>query len=214
MSVLSKGEKVNVIGSGRTDSGVHAIQQVAHFDLDTEMPSCDLSSAINGNLPEDIRVQDCWVVPGDFHARFSAMKRHYVYRCRTNDSIMDRKSVWNTGELKVDALNELADIILGEHDFTSFSKTNPEIENRVCTIYLSEWSKDGNIVNYRVLANRFLHHMVRYLVGSMIEVTRNKMTHTEFASLLNDPRENVKVFRAPAQGLYLEKVEYDGAEDY
>jgi tRNA pseudouridine38-40 synthase len=73
---------------------------------------------------------------------------------------------------------------------------------------------DSDIVNYRVSANRFLHHMVRYLVGSMVEVTRQKMTQTEFESLLNEPRENVKIFRAPAQGLYLEQVEYDGADDF
>ncbi len=214
LSVLNKGEKVNVLGSGRTDSGVHALKQVAHFDLQTEMPACDLSSAINGNLSKDIRVKDCWVVPSDFHARFSAVKRQYVYRCRTDDSIMDRNSVWSTGELDIDALNGLASLVLGEHDFTSFSKANPEIENRVCTIHLSEWSMDSDIVNYRVSANRFLHHMVRYLVGSMVEVTRQKMTQTEFESLLNEPRENVKIFRAPAQGLYLDQVEYDGADDF
>jgi len=214
MSILNKGEKINVTGSGRTDSGVHALQQVAHFDWDTDMATCDISPAMNGNLPESIRIQDCSVVPDDFHARFSAVKRHYKYRCRTDDSIMDRHSVWCTGELNLPQLSELATLILGEHDFTSFSKANSEIENRVCNIYLSEWSKEGSIVNYMVSSNRFLHHMVRYLVGSMVEVTREKMTKKEFETLLNDPSENVKIFRAPPQGLFLEKVEYEGAEHF
>ncbi len=214
LSTLSKGEKINVIGSGRTDSGVHALQQEAHFDWNTDMATCDITPALNGNLPEDIRVQVCTVVPGDFHARFSAVKRHYVYYCRTDDYIMDRNKVWKTGELDVEQLNELAQLILGEHDFTSFSKFNPEVENRVSTISLSKWSNENGIVNYSIAANRFLHHMVRYLVGTMVEVTRNKMTRIEFEELLSEPRENVQIFRAPAQGLFLKKVEYDGADNF
>ena len=152
---LSKGEKINVIGSGRTDSGVHALRQIAHFDWHTDMATCDIMPAMNGNLPNDIRIQECSVVPNDFHARFSAVKRQYVYCCRTDDYIMDRNKVWETGELDLNQLNELAQLIIGEHDFTSFSKFNPEVENRVSTIALSEWSNEGGIVNYRVAANRF-----------------------------------------------------------
>ncbi|MDP5957559.1 MAG: tRNA pseudouridine(38-40) synthase TruA [Candidatus Marinimicrobia bacterium] len=214
LSILSKGEKINVIGSGRTDSGVHALRQIAHFDWDTDMATCDIMPAMNGNLPNDIRIQECSVVPDDFHARFSAVKRQYVYRCRTDDYIMDRNKVWETGELDLNQLNELAQLIMGEHDFTSFSKFNPEVENRVSTIALSEWSNEGGIVNYRVAANRFLHHMVRYLVGTMVNVTQNKMSNSEFKTLLKNPQEDVQVYRAPAQGLFLEKVEYDGADNF
>jgi tRNA pseudouridine38-40 synthase len=127
---------------------------------------------------------------------------------------MDRNKVWETGELDLNQLNELAQLIMGEHDFTSFSKFNPEVENRVSTIALSEWSNEGGIVNYRVAANRFLHHMVRYLVGTMVNVTQNKMSNSEFETLLKNPQEDVQVYRAPAQGLFLEKVEYDGADNF
>ena len=212
LTTISKGEKINVIGSGRTDSGVHALEQVAHFDWDTAMATCDIIPAMNGNLPGDIRINKCEVVPGDFHARFSAVKRHYIYHCRMDGYIMDRNSVWQTGALNLDQLNALGESLIGEHDFTSFSKYNPEVENRICTLYLSEWSNDGGMVNYRVAANRFLHHMVRYLVGTMVNVTKNKMSKTEFETLLNNPREDVQVFRSPAQGLFLEKVEYAGAD--
>lgn len=212
LTTLNKGQQINVIGSGRTDRGVHALAQIAHFDWDTDMATCDMEPALNGNLPGDIKVKSCAVVPNDFHARFSAVKRHYIYHCRTNDYIMDRNAVWRTGQLDEAKLNDMAHRILGEHDFTSFSKHTADIENRVCSIYLSEWSNKGDIVNYRVAANRFLHHMVRYLVGTMVEVTRNKMTILEFEDLLNNPRKNVQIFRAPAQGLFLEKVEYDGAD--
>ncbi len=212
LSTLSKGEKINVSGSGRTDSRVHALKQIAHFDWETNMATCDIMSALNGNLPEDIRIHDCVVVPDEFHARFSAVKRHYMYRCRIDENIMDRNKVWQTGSLDIDQLNALAETLIGEHDFTSFSKFNAEVQNRVCTIALSEWSNDNGIVNYRVAANRFLHHMVRYLVGTMVNVTQNKMSKSEFETLLNNPQEDVQVYRAPAQGLFLEKVEYDGAD--
>lgn len=212
LTTLSKGKKINIFGSGRTDSGVHALEQVAHFDWDTVMATCDIIPAMNGNLPEDIRIHKCEVVPEDFHARFSAVKRHYIYYCRTNQYLIDRNSVWQTGSLDLNQLNALAKTLLGEHDFTSFSKYNPEVENRICTIYLSEWSINGGIVNYRVVANRFLHHMVRYLVGTMVNVTKNKMTNSVFETLLNNAQEDVQVFRAPAQGLFLEKVEYDRAD--
>jgi len=214
LAKLNNSVKINVIGSGRTDSGVHAMDQVAHFDWNTNMDSCKITSALNGNLPEGMRVKDCIVVPDDFHARFSAVKRHYLYTCRTDESIMDRHAVWQTGLLEIEALNNVSTLLLGEHDFTSFSKYNSEIENRVCTIYLSEWTQSGNIVNYRVAANRFLHHMVRYLVGTMVEITNGKMTISEFKDLLHKPREDVKVYRAPAQGLFLEKVDYDGADTF
>ena len=214
LSILTKGEKINVIGSGRTDSGVHALRQIAHFDWETDMATCDIIPALNGNLPEDIRINDCAVVSGDFHARFSAVKRQYVYHCRTDEYILDRNIIWQTGPLDLNRLNELADKIVGEHNFTSFSKFNPEIENRVCNIYLSEWSNESGIVNYRVAANRFLHHMVRYLVGTMVEVTRKKMTKLEFEEILNNPQKNVQIYKAPAQGLFLEKVEYNGADNF
>ncbi|HDY75756.1 MAG TPA: tRNA pseudouridine(38-40) synthase TruA [Candidatus Marinimicrobia bacterium] len=214
LAKLNKSEKINVIGSGRTDSGVHALDQVAHFDWNTNMDSGEIVSAINGNLQQGIRVKECAIVPDDFHARFSAVRRTYLYQCRTDEFIMDRHAVWQTGSLDVDTLNNVSEIILGEHDFTSFSKYNPEVDNRVCMIYLSEWTQAGNIVNYRVAANRFLHHMVRYLVGTMIEVANGKMTITEFKDLLNNPREDVQVYRSPAQGLFLENIDYNGADTF
>lgn len=211
---LSKGAKINVIGAGRTDSGVHAIEQVAHFDWNTQISNSEIVSAFNGNLPVDIRVNTCAIVSFDFHARYSAIKRQYLYKCKKNPHVFERNYIWNTSELEIQQLNDLAELLLGVHDFTSFSKANPEIENKICRVFLSEWSIDGSILNYRVAANRFLHHMVRFLVGTMVEVTRGNMTHKEFISLINEPREKVKIYRAPAHGLYLEKVEYNGADNY
>jgi len=211
---LNNGNKINVIGSGRTDSGVHALDQVAHFDWETNMESCEIVSAMNGNLPPAIRVKTCQLVPNVFHARFSAVQRQYLYLCRTDDYIMDRHTVWNTGPLDIEVLNSMSKTLIGEHDFTSFSKYNPEVENRVCIIYLSEWTEAESIVNYRVAANRFLHHMVRYLAGTMIQAANGKLTMTDFQNLLNQPEKDVQVYRAPARGLFLEYIDYNGADTF
>lgn len=209
LSVLNKGIRIPVTGAGRTDSGVHASGQVAHFDFNTDMPSCDLKDALNGNMNESVRINDCGVIHPDFHARFSAAARHYVYSCRTDENILDSGIVWQTGPLDLDLLNTAASTILGEHDFTSFSKHNPEIENRHCSVSHSVWLERNGIVNYEVTANRFLHHMVLYLVGTMVEISRGKITLENFENLLKHPKENVHIFKAPPHGLRLEKVMYD-----
>ncbi len=214
LSILNRGEQINVVGSGRTDSGVHAVGQVAHFDWQTNMPTCDIISALNGNLPVDIRIRSCTLVPDDFHARFSAVSRYYLYRCRTDDNLMERHAIWQTGDLALDVLNEAAACIIGKHDFTSFSKTNSETENRVCKIQLSEWSKSGKIVYYLIAGNRFLHHMVRYLVGTMVEISKNRMTLREFKEKFYNPQDNVRIAKAPAHGLYLQQIDYDDADTY
>lgn len=210
LSVLNGGGEIKVTGAGRTDAGVHAHGQIAHFDFRTDMDSCDLKDALNGNMKEDLRIMECIVVNEKFHARYSALKRAYVYRCRTSDDILDRNIVWMTGPLDINILNKAAEIFKGVHDFTSFSKINPEMENRMCTIFHSEWSEDGaGIVNYTVTANRFLHHMVRYLVGTMVESSRNNFPLEKIRDLLDRPREEVNIFRAPAHGLILKEVLYE-----
>lgn len=207
--VLNKGNRIAVTGAGRTDSGVHASGQVAHFDFDTDMPSCDLKDALNGNMNKSVRINSCGVIQPDFHARHSASARHYVYVCRTDENILDSGMVWQTGNLDLEMLNKAASITIGEHDFTSFSKQNPEIENRNCSVSHSVWLQRNGIVNYEVTANRFLHHMVRYLVGTMVEISRGKFTLEDFENLLKHPKENVHIYKAPPQGLRLEKVMYD-----
>jgi tRNA pseudouridine38-40 synthase len=209
LSKLNKGKRISVTGAGRTDSGVHASGQVAHFDFDTDMPSCKLKDAINGNMKGSVRINSCGAAKSDFHARFSATARKYVYTCRTDGNILDGNLVWQTGPLNLDILNNAAGCIVGEHDFTSFSKQNPEVENRVCNVSHSAWFEKEGIVNYEVKANRFLHHMVRYLVGTMVEISRGKITMEAFQQLVNKPAENVRIYKAPPQGLRLEKVIYD-----
>ncbi len=206
---INKNKLVRVHGAGRTDTGVHATGQVAHFDLSTDLDDIKLKNALNGNLPKDIRVMNCDQVTDKFHARFSAKKRHYLYRTRNNKFLLDRNFTWSIEKLDLDRLNDVAKIIKGDHDFTSFSRNNKNLDNRRCIIYESLWKEDNEIVNYYIAGNRFLHHMVRYLVGTMVEVIRQKFEFDYFKELINSPTENVNIFKAPPQGLVLTKVDYD-----
>lgn len=208
-ALLNSGEPVAVIGAGRTDAGVHARAQVAHLDLETRLTPQELVKAFNGNLPEDILVMNCEEVTPDFHARFSARWRQYRYKCRNDEELFDRQYVWRTGPLDIDRLNELAKMVNGTHDFTSLSRYNPDVKGRRCTVHESLWRQSGSIVNYYITANRFLHHMVRYLVGTMVAVSQKQFSTEAFLRLLEHPQEQVQIFKAPAQGLYLEQVFYD-----
>jgi tRNA pseudouridine38-40 synthase len=208
-TLLNGNKSVTVVGAGRTDTGVHARAQVAHLDLETHLSPQALCKAFNGNLPEDLLVTDCAEVTIDFHARFSARWRQYRYRCRTDEELFDRHYVWRTGPLDVNRLNDIAKMVKGTHDFTSFSRYNPDVKGRDCTVYESQWREHGSIVNYYITANRFLHHMVRYLVGTMVAVSQKRFSSEAFLRLLEHPQEQVQIFKAPAQGLYLEQVIYD-----
>ncbi len=202
-------KKINVFGSGRTDSGVHALGQVAHFDLPEEIDSSILINALNAKLDYRIKIIECEKVNNDFHARYSATKRHYVYRLRTDTFLLDHHYTYHILPVDIDLLNSASKLILGEQDFTSFSKSNKKIVNRNCHIYESIWKEDKSILNYHITGNRFLHHMVRYLVGTMLEIGKNNYSIKQFKDLLLNPRENVQIFKAPSKGLALKQVDYE-----
>lgn len=204
---LSK--KVPLVGAGRTDSGVHALGQVAHFDLDQKKEPRVIVDALNARLNNDIQIKDCVLVDKTFHARFSAKKRFYLYRLRTDTFLLDRSFTFQVKKVDFNLLKSSAELIKGTHDFTSFSKHNDKIDNRYCTIYESAWKEDNSLLNYRICGNRFLHHMVRYLVGTMVEIAKKRYSTDDFEILLKNPQENVHIYKAPSRGLILEKVEYE-----
>ena len=209
LSKINKDEKIRIHGAGRTDTGVHATGQTAHFDINIEMRPEKIKDALNGNLPRDIKVMELSKVDENFHARFSANKRHYQYRIRTNGFILDRNFTWHTDPLDINILNKTANILIGENDFTSFSKNNEKLEHYRCIVYESIWKEEDQVLNYYVVANRFLHHMVRYLVGTMVEISKGKYEFEDFKNLIKNPKENVHVIKAPPQGLVLTKVDYE-----
>ena len=205
-----KNQKINLIGSGRTDSGVHALGQIANIKLDTDMNTESLLNAINGNLKtNDILITNINEVPIDFHSRFSAIKREYIYKISTNYSPIERNYYWNVSEkINFKKLDNCADLIVGEHDFTQLSKKNDEINNKICNVYFSKWKIYDDKIYYKIIANRFLHHMVRYLVGIMLEISKgHSITIDDFKLMINgDDRK--QIFRAPSKGLYLKEIYY------
>ena len=210
LSVIYPGETITLIGAGRTDAGVHALGQAAHISLPSKHTAAELQKALNGNLKQDVRIDMVEEANDDFHARFSATAREYEYHLVKSYSPITRRYA---AELKWDIndilLNDCAEILSGEHDFTVFCKATAEVENKICTIYEAEWKQTEEKYIFRIQSNRFLQHMVRYLVGTILEVARGRYEVRDFNNLVNASQTEAVVVKAPAQGLYLKKVYYD-----
>ncbi|HET7152319.1 MAG TPA: tRNA pseudouridine(38-40) synthase TruA [Candidatus Kapabacteria bacterium] len=204
------GYAVDVIGSGRTDAGVHARGQVAHVLLNEIMETAEIHSFLQGILPNDIVCHSVENVPEDFHARYNAKIRTYSYNITQEKIALGRIYAWHYATpLHIDEMQRAADAILGTHDFTSFSKENPEIKNRVCNTLHSEWKVSGHMCTYVISADRFVYSMIRALVGAMVNVGREKLSCDDFIVLLEKKDRLVNNNPlAPPHGLCLEKVEY------
>lgn len=208
---------VKVIGSGRTDAGVHAEGQVANVELHREFTPGRLRSAINGNLWRDIRIMHAEIAEDDFHARFWAKNKTYIYRV-VNAPVLSpfwRRFAHHEGRpLDVGRMNDAARFFLGEHDWTAFSSKKMDGENRIRTVtefsVTSDWDAKANssIIEFRISANGFLRYMVRSIVGTLLEVGRGeKDFDTIQAAIVSGDRDLAGV-TAPAQGLTLHKVVY------
>jgi tRNA pseudouridine38-40 synthase len=203
-------QKVTVVAAGRTDSGVHARAQVAHTIVQTDL-SCDkIHSALNGLLPNDITVHDVSEAPSDFHARYSARERRYSYTITTRRPALDRFTVWYVKyTLSFDALQKCADLLPGEHDFRAFTRAESDVAHHRCTVFRSEWKTSDHTLIFLIHANRFLHTMVRSLVGTMVEVGRGYFTIDYFKRLLDGALRTDSGPTAPPQGLVLEEIIYE-----
>ncbi len=201
--------RIIVYGAGRTDTGVHAFGQVAHVDLSIKLNNQKIKDALNGNLPYYCKVFDVQKVKLDFNARFNATSREYIYQCYTGKSILFYNQSWILPELDIKFLNNLSKNLIGKLDFLSFSKYRKDLKNTKCNIFNAIWKKDKEMYTFHIKANRYLHHMIRYIVGSMVAVHQNRMSEKEFILLIKNPRKNVLIFKAPPQGLILDKINYD-----
>ena len=160
ISKLNGDRLVRINGAGRTDAGVHAWGQVASFFLDKKWEENKLCKAINGNSENDLNVKDCNIVEKNFHARYSAIKRMYKYSCFIGRSPISQRYAWEiTKPLSFKRLNECAKLLIGDLDFTSFSKHVPEKKNQRCIVNQSQWIKSGTFVIFTIEANRFLQHL-------------------------------------------------------
>jgi tRNA pseudouridine38-40 synthase len=206
-------QEIRIYGSGRTDAGVHALGQIAHFDAPVRFETRKLQLALNANLPPDIRVHDLLETSPDFHARYSAHWRWYQYRLFTRPRAVELQFGWYLKyRLNADILQQSAELLLGAHDFTAFSRIDPEAtEDRHggnCLVYAVGWELLPHEFRFHIVANRFLRHMVRTLVGSMVDVSRGHLNQEWFIDLLNETPKSDLVFNAPAKGLCLMQVGY------
>jgi tRNA pseudouridine38-40 synthase len=214
LSRLCGNTPVNVVGAGRTDSGVHAGGQVAHADLATRYDDAALLHALRRMSPADLAVADLVTVPSEFHARYKAWSRSYRYTVVSRpDPFLARYSWRLDDRLDLAVLNSGAALLLGEHDFTALSKHNPDTPNMICHITRSEWLEREGGADYHVTATRFLYGMVRLLVGLQVDILRGKRSVEEIEALLLSRDRNLQSISAPAAGLSLVDVGYPGEFD-
>jgi len=201
-----------VIGSGRTDTGVHATGQVASVDMPAKWGASDLYRSLNAVLPDDIWVESVRAVNNDFHPRYDAVARSYEYHLGTDvraGSPFHRRWCWPLGQaLSVDDLQAAADLLPGEHSFQAFAKAGQPERGYRCTVASAVWSEWEFGARFRITADRYLHHMVRYLVGTMVDVARGRRPLEEMSGLLANDAALETSPPAPPEGLFLAQVEY------
>lgn len=202
-------EKINLIGSGRTDSGVHAAGQVANFRTENVIDIYRFKHSLNSILPYSISIKKMDEVSLDFHARYDAKRRIYFYLISNTKSPFFRNySYFYHKEIDLPKLNYLSEIITGTNDFTSFSRKNTEVENRICTVYQIGWRKIRELILFYIKADRFLHGMVRTIAGTLLR--SQELPEPEiYLKRIFELRNRESAFEAvPAKGLFLYKVEY------
>lgn len=203
------GEQVRVTAAGRTDAGVHARGQVVNFKIKKELPLHKIEMGLNAHLPDDIAVKSAVTVAADFNARFKAKQRAYQYYISTERTALQRNFCWQFfSKFEGSELNHLAAMVIGDHDFGAFSRVEVQSDHKRCIVYESFWRNEGAMWIYRIAANRFLHGMVRTLVGTMMDVARGKLTREEFAAIMASRDRTLAGPAAPAKGLVLEAVVY------
>lgn len=202
--------KVNAIGCGRTDTGVHATQFFLHFDGPSDAVLGDrLVYSLNSLLPDDIAVERVIAVPDDAHARFSATERGYCYRIhQRKDPFLTKLSHQLKPMLDVAVMNEACKALIGTQDFSSFQKVGTDVKTSVCDVREARWEEAPNGYVFRIKADRFLRNMVRAIVGTSMRIGKGQQPASHMAEVLAAKDRHAAERSAPACGLYLEHVVY------
>ena len=204
-------EEIQVIGASRTDSGVHALCNVAVFDTDTRIPAEKLSYALNQRLPEDIRIQSSCEVEADFHPRHCDSRKTYEYRILNREFPLPTKRLYahfTYVPLDVSKMEKAASYLIGEHDFKSFCATAAVVETTVRTLYEATVGRENDEIVIRVCGNGFLYNMVRIIAGTLMEVGRGNLEPEGMKKILEAKDRTVAGPTAPACGLTLVKYEF------
>ncbi len=202
---------VRVFGAGRTDAGVHARGQVASMTIPRPFDPNELRRALNAMLPADIVVRDLVAAPDSFDPRHDARSRVYEYRVlnRKVASAFEYRYSWLVrDELDLAAMNESAQVFVGEHDFAAFRSLGSEVKSTVRRVIASGWTRDADVLTYVIEANSFLRHMVRAMVAAMVDAGRGRLDAAEIAIILEGRDRHAAPANAPPGGLYLVEVRY------
>ncbi len=204
-------QSISVHPSGRTDAGVHAIAQVVHFDVDSEIKTSSFGYSINTLLPKDIAITSCEKVSDDFHAQFGAKRKTYLYKiclCKIHSPLKRKYFHVCFYDLDIVKMQDACKYFVGEHDFRAFMLANDEKENTVRTIYNLSVEKFDDEVHIRVTGNGFLHNMVRIIAGTLVDVGRGRIAPQDIQKIIASKRHVGTGKTLDPQGLYLESVEY------
>ena len=201
--------KIAITGAGRTDTGVHASQMFAHFDIDEEFDTPKLLYKLNSFLPKDIAIQSIFEVRADAHARFDAVKRSYKYKvCLKKDVFQYDYAYLMHQELDMQKMNEASEVLLSYSDFQCFSKSNTDVKTYNCKIENAYWNKEGDMLVFNISADRFLRNMVRAIVGTLVNVGLGKLDVQDMHRIIASKDRGQAGFSVPAKGLYLTEVLY------
>jgi tRNA pseudouridine38-40 synthase len=202
-------EEVNLIGAGRTDSGVHALGQVANFKFNKELELNKFNYSLNSVLPDDISVNKIEIVDENFHSRFSAKRRSYIYLISMGKSpFYNRYSYSYYSALEPEILNQISKNLIGSKDFSSFSKTNTDVKNKICEIFETRWRKEKNLIIFYIESNRYLYGMVRAIVGTLLKAYSDKNPDEYLNNIISQKSREAAADAVPAKGLFLYKIKY------
>lgn len=207
---LKLGQVVSITGCGRTDTGVHARNYYAHFDIINEIVDSEtIVNQLNVFLPDDIVVYRIWPVAPEAHARFDALSRTYhYYITRTKNPFHTHDAFFFYGDLDVNKMQQAANLLFNYEDFTSFSKVHTQVKTNNCKIMEAKWFEQDGMLVFRIMADRFLRNMVRAIVGTLLEVGKGRITLEEFQTIVEKKDRCEAGTSVPAHALFLEEVEY------
>ncbi|MCK8521717.1 tRNA pseudouridine(38-40) synthase TruA [Aquimarina sp. D1M17] len=202
-------EELAVVGAGRTDTGVHAKQIMAHFDFEKRIDCSQLTYKLNSILPPEVAVKNVRRVRPETHARFDALSRSYEYYVVTaKDPFSLDQAYYYKKTLDLDQMNEAAKLLLNYTNFKCFSKSKTDVKTYNCTITNAMWEEIENGFVFKISANRFLRNMVRAIVGTLIEIGEHKLTKEDIQRIVESEDRGEAGYSVPAHGLYLTQVEY------
>lgn len=209
LSVILR-QEINIVGAGRTDTGVHATHFVAHFDwIGQDFSTSELLYKLKRYLPDNIRIDSIREVDQQTHSRFSAIRRTYHYLISREKSPFFSEYTWFLpNDLNIDLMNKASDILLNTNDFTSFARLHADTKTNICKLSKAVLTDHGSLLVFEISADRFLRNMVRAIVGSLVEVGQGKTSLDEFNVIIQKMDRSAAGQSAPARGLFLSRIDY------